>query len=278
MLEKQTYSQSGTTDLRMVNCGVEDCSPTHRWGPGIRDRYIIHFVVSGTGVFNARGKEYKLSKDEGFLVCPGEVIEYTADGTKPWTYAWVGFDGIRAGSILLKANIDATSPVFKVNNPDMLLQLIHKMLLCANIEYGKDEMLLGLLYEFLSNFISSNGSREQKTKKSIQEEYIRSCINFIAGNFSENITVHSLSSHVGLDRSYLYSLFVRYLHKSPKDYITEFRLNKASDLLHTELSIQEIARSVGYEDALLFSKSFRKHNGVSPSKYRKENYKTGGII
>ncbi|MDD2374781.1 MAG: helix-turn-helix domain-containing protein, partial [Eubacteriales bacterium] len=43
--------------------------------------------------------------------------------------------------------------------------------------------------------------------------------------------------------------------------------------LHTSLSIGEIANSVGYNDALLFSKSFKKEKGVTPTKYRRQTEK-----
>ena len=106
MLEKVTFSQIGTSDLRMVNCGIEDCTPSHKWGSGIRDRYIVHLVISGIGVFKTNNKEFVVNEGEGFLITPGEVIEYSADFHSPWTYAWVGFDGISSSHIISKANLD----------------------------------------------------------------------------------------------------------------------------------------------------------------------------
>jgi AraC-like DNA-binding protein len=272
MLEKQTFDQMETTDLRMVNCGIEDCVPSYKWGPGIRSHYIIHLVLSGNGVYFTHGIPYPISENQGFLISPGEVIEYCADKLTPWSYAWIGFDGIHSKSLLYQANIDAKRPVFAINNITRLISYIHSMLNCVHRDLGRDEMLLGLLYQFISELIRQNGSKEHKTKQSFQEEYIRKCIMYIADHYSNSLNVKELSTFVGLDRSYLYSLFMRYLRISPKEYITQFRMKKATELLHTGLNIQEIARSVGYEDALLFSKNFKRQNGLSPSQYRRKNF------
>ena len=203
-----------------------------------------------------------------------EITEYRADAKNPWQYAWVGFDGIRARSILLKADIGSHNPEFRLSDVSLLLPLIEKMLTCTKMTIGRDEMLLGLLYQFLSDFLNMNGPKDIKTKDSVQEDYVKKSIDYISSNYSRSFTVTELSNYTGLDRSYLYTLFMKYLHKSPKNYITEFRIKKAIDLMSTNLTVQEISRSVGYEDALLFSKVFKSQTGHSPIKYRKINFTT----
>ena len=55
------------------------------------------------------------------------------------------------------------------------------------------------------------------------------------------------------------------------DYLTSLRLQKAKTLLkEPNLSIQEIAEQSGYTDYFYFTKVFKKAEGISPSKYRKE--------
>jgi len=272
MLEKYYFSQKGTTDLRMVNCGIEQCVPNFRWGPGIRDHFILHLVLSGKGTFKTKNREYILSKNSGFLVCPGEITEYRADAKDPWQYVWVGFDGIRARSILLQADLGSHNPDFELADALLLLPYVEKMLTCNKMTTGRDEMLLGLLYQFLSDFLNMMGPKDIKTKESVQEDYVKKSVDYISSNYSRSFSVTDLASYTGLDRSYLYTLFIKYLHKSPKNYITEFRIKKAIDLMSTNLSVQEISRSVGYEDALLFSKVFKTHTGNSPIKYRKLNF------
>jgi len=55
---KQSFKQSDTNniELSIFNCGLERCAPGQTWGPGIRDHYLIHLVVSGRGVFEVGGR------------------------------------------------------------------------------------------------------------------------------------------------------------------------------------------------------------------------------
>ena len=56
---------------------------------------------------------------------------------------------------------------------------------------------------------------------------------------------------------------------SPQQYLIDLRLRNARDLLiSTDLSISEVARSVGYDDPLYFSRLYRKHYGLSPRESR----------
>ena len=54
------------------------------------------------------------------------------------------------------------------------------------------------------------------------------------------------------------------------DYLTDLRIGKAKELLSGEdLSVQDVAERVGYQDLKYFSKLFKKVTGVSPSDYKK---------
>ena len=79
-----------------------------------------------------------------------------------------------------------------------------------------------------------------------------------------------LANFVGLNRSYLNSIFKEELGKTLQQYLMEFRILKACELLESDaLSIGDVSRSVGYSDQLLFSKVFKRIQGVTPSEYKK---------
>lgn len=59
---------------------------------------------------------------------------------------------------------------------------------------------------------------------------------------------------------------------SPKEFLTQFRITRSKDLLTvTDLSVEGVAMSCGYGDAMVYSKTFKRIMGVPPSVYRKEN-------
>ena len=70
---KQSFKQNYTNniELSIFNCGLERCAPGQTWGPGIRDHYLIHLVVSGKGTFEVGGKTFEVVP--GICSLPGPV-------------------------------------------------------------------------------------------------------------------------------------------------------------------------------------------------------------
>ena len=70
---KQSFKQNYTNniELSIFNCGLERCAPGQTWGPGIRDHYLIHLVVSGKGTFEVGGKTPAAPESTAAAVLPG---------------------------------------------------------------------------------------------------------------------------------------------------------------------------------------------------------------
>lgn len=268
MLEKMYINEPKHTDMNMYRCGMEDCSGGHTWGPAVRDHYIIHYILGGKGTFTVAGNTYKLGKYDGFLICPDTIVTYQADTEDPWSYTWVGFHGFRAGAYLMQAGLDEHNPVFRYEQDDFLEDCLMRMIGTKQLSKGKEIRLLGLLYEFLSQLVESAGS-SLSDRNTTREEYVKKALEYITMNYSRKISISEISRNVGLDRSYLYSLFNAYVNTSPQEYLISFRMEKACELMRIpSLTIGDIARSVGYDDPLMFSKAFKKVKGQSPRGYR----------
>ena len=273
MLEKIYITESTHTDLNIYRCGFEDCASGHSWGPAVRDHYIVHYVLSGKGIFNVGGNTYKLDKYDGFLICPDTPVFYQADDEEPWSYSWVGFQGLKAENYLAQAGLDKHNPIFRYDRDVFLTECLNKMIGAKAMSKGREIYMLGLLYEFLSQLIDMAGYNDSCGKlENRKEDYVRKAVEFIRMNYWRKLSISEAARHVGLDRSYLYLLFNEYLRTSPHDFLINFRMEKACSFMkNSSLSIGDISRSVGYEDPLLFSKIFKKVKGVSPRDYRKSH-------
>ena len=73
---KQSFKQNYTNniELSIFNCGIERCAPGQTWGPGIRDHYLIHLVLSGKGVFES-SFEATLDPDREDVTFSGDMIK-----------------------------------------------------------------------------------------------------------------------------------------------------------------------------------------------------------
>ena len=125
MLEKYYFNKYNQTDLNVYRCGIQKCKPKFAWGPGVRDHFIVHYILSGTGTFSVQNKSYHLTAGNGFVIFPEQLVTYTAGSNNPWTYSWVGFHGLKAESYLRKAGFSKEQPIFRYDN-DKTLRLPKK--------------------------------------------------------------------------------------------------------------------------------------------------------
>lgn len=273
MLETLNITRLNLTDLTMYQCGTEECAPGHSFGPWVRDHFLIHYILKGKGIFQVGDKTYTLHQGQGFLICPGAVAYYEADQTDPWHYIWVGFNGLKAESYLAQAHLNQENPIFDAGDNTFLTERFWEMIETRHLHRAREVRLLGHLYVVLSHLIEIRKDVPfGKNLENRKEEYIRKSIEYIAKNYSRKVTINDLSKYIRLDRSYLCSLFKEFLHQSPQSFLIDYRMNKACKLMEeTTLSIGDIARSVGYEDPLLFSKIFKKFKKTTPSEYIQNN-------
>lgn len=251
-------------------CGLSKTEPYHTFGPAQKPYNVIHYVLRGRGRLVIQEKEYQLNAGYGFVIPAGELAFYEADQHDPWTYIWVGFGGEDAERTLKAIGMSSAHPIFQSEEGDELYHSVKDMM--DHSTYGtKNELRRnGQLQLFLSVMAGSTSSEETDTSEKA-EDHVRRAIEFISANYCNPIKVTDVADFICINRSYLYSLFKTKTGVSPQQYLTKFRLTKASELLQvTELPIESIALSCGYTDALVFTKAFKAAKGVSPSVYRKK--------
>lgn len=260
------------TDLKLYYCGMEDCAPGHSWGPGLKDHYKIHYVHRGRGVYRTPWQTYELSAGYGFLVSPDTVSSYQADLDEPWTYSWAAFNGVQAKHYLQRARLSPEQPVFECRRPEVIEGCLQRMFEAGRSSPSRDMKLLGALYDFLSVLTDEayeEGDMPPEAFVPMRDRYVKQALEFIETNYSRNFTIEELAQSIGLGRKYLSRLFKEALGVSPQHFLLRYRMDKASELMSNgELSIGQIAYSVGYKDQLLFSRMFKKMKGLAPSHYR----------
>lgn len=259
--------------LSLETCGVQNCAPGHWFGPGKRECYLIHFVCSGKGIYEANGKRYHLSKGDFFVIFPDTEVRYVADPEDPWDYIWVGFRGSDAKTYLSYAGIDPTHLIGKYSNSSFILSFVQQMMLARSVTpYNEMKRTAALLF-ILATIIEYYTIRhpENATDEYSHHVYLKRALSYINEHFAESIKIADIAHDVGIDRSYLSKLFKQSLGVSPQEYLIQYRMDQACLLLSDASNkIASIATAVGYPDPLAFSKMFRKYKGKSPSDYRKD--------
>ncbi len=126
-----------------------------------------------------------------------------------------------------------------------------------------EEWLLSFFYKVNEYINQKRSNRNQKLLSKVKD--------YVDGNYSENITLTSISKDFGISSGYLSVLFNDYIGQNFIDYLTNLRIQSAKNLLKsTDLKIYEIADRVGYRDAYYFSTAFKKIVGINPTDYREK--------
>ncbi len=257
---------SSYEDLKFYEAGIQDCHPGYGYGPIIRDKYILHYILSGRGELHLDGQIIPIKEKQAFIIPPGVLGYYCADMENPWHYVWIQFHGPKAKEMLHKAGLTRKNPVFTPNEycpeiEDCLENIIRNP--------TREYTCMGELYHFFQLLMDYSSNPPRSKHSDHTNRYVQTVIHYITEKYSEPIRVQDIADFCGLDRAYLSKIFKETTGFSPQRYLINFRISKAKQLLEdTELPIQHVSYSVGYSDPLAFSKFFKQETGMSPTQYR----------
>ena len=228
----------------------------------------ILFSAKGRGELKWGNTAVTLSRGYYFFLpayCPHEY--YPVDGC--WDVRWVVFDGYACEKLLQELSL--TKPLtISLNNSASLQNLFNKMYIAQKSDkiYG-NYTCSGLIYQYILEF-----HRLTKTSSggSDRSNLLMPVLNYIDDNYKNDFPMTKLAEIAGISPQHLCRLFKETMNMRPNEYVLTHRLNEAKRLLkHSDISIAEISRSVGFSDAGYFSTIFRRQEGISPMEYRRKN-------
>ncbi|MCI8387171.1 MAG: AraC family transcriptional regulator [Clostridiales bacterium] len=260
-----------TDDLPLVvNCTGRvdlpyDFTTHERYG---RHDYYLMYLTSGNLEALVDGKEYLLVPGDVVIFPPEREYRYNRQGNADIQYLWAHFTGNDAESMLRRFGFGAHG-VFKIGideNISMLFMLMMEDFVMQDKYYA----------ESASNRLTSIFIAMRRKLDRIAElgsgsmGRIFESIKYIHTNFQKPISNEKLASIEHLSVSQYIELFKKSTGATPRSYIIELRIRNACDLLcRSDLTVSQIAQTVGYDDAHYFSRLFKLHRGISPENYRR---------
>lgn len=105
---------------------------------------------------------------------------------------------------------------------------------------------------------------------SYDEKRIKTILEYMHKNYHNKLSLSDIADSVYISKSECCRIFKKYLKMTPFEYLMQYRVIKASDILESSNnSISDIASSVGFNDSSYFSKTFKRFMNISPKDYRK---------
>lgn len=254
----QIFSSGKCEILNICSIGYGESPEITHFGPGKRNLYIIHFVISGRGYFNTKS----VAAGQGFIIYPKALEHYYPELSAPWSFLWAISDDIRIKHYFEKYNADSNGifeyNISSVRSAKELVVKNHNKIL------NPDEMLELFLHIFNNRLYLKNSMPKNA------DIYLDYAEHYIKINIFSNVRINDLTKQLGITQPYLYKLFMNRYGISTAAYIRKCKLDEAKRLLiETNLTITQIANSVGYDSVMDFSKFFKKQTGRSPSDFRK---------
>ncbi len=257
------FSDSRFSNTSVHFLGCSDDADINRFGPSRRNNVIIHYCTAGKGYFNGN----PVNAGEGFIIRPKDFEEYHPDEQNPWTYLWFIISADDYEDFLCLYNANPETQIFKYGFIDEI-KLLQKELETTHLkEHGSFYNIRKFLKVLELHSAENNSSANTSMKRyaSLSKQYIELY-------YYQKITVEDIAKSLNISTSYLYRSFVKEYGVSPKQYLISHRMNEAKKLLkNTEFNITEVARGVGFEDILTFSRAFKSHEKISPTEYRKQH-------
>lgn len=127
--------------------------------------------------------------------------------------------------------------------------------------------LMCVLDEVEKNLDGKQEKQEESGK--VQNLFVQKAVDYIKLNYSEKISIKEIAEQLYLSPKYLSELFKKHTGKTISEYLTEYRLDKACQLLdHAEYRVGDVSGMVGIHDGRYFSNMFKKKYGMTPTEYR----------
>lgn len=278
MQETYTVASNPVIDQRgpvnVLFAGESQTKPGHRRGPKVYDFYLMHYILSGKGLFICDGRRFELHAGQSFLIEPERLVSYESDAEEPWRYRWVAFDGKSAAALVQEAGFSHEQPTADTEGKRRT-GVLYASIFRTFREGGSSPHLKAAGYLCLL-FAEYGTARQNQDGSSLQtaegegEKLFRQMVHYMSTQYAQPLSIEQMAESLGYNRAYLSRLFKQKTGVAPVTFLLKLRIDKGRQMLRErpDLTIEQIAASVGLQDALYFSKQFRRFYEQSPTAYR----------
>ncbi len=237
-----------------------------------KESYLLFYTLRGAGLIEQNGNRVVLGAGQALLLnCRTPQSYCTAPGQSCWHHYWVHLDG--AGVAAMESILLPDKKLTPVQLTGAKMQELFETVL-GQMECGTVDSMVqtGLaLHGMLALCVQSVLSLTEATST---RQMILQAAETLRKNYQKELSLADLLTDAHMSKSYFLRLFRRYMGTTPYNYLVNFRITQAKELLVlTDHRVTEIAQEVGFGDASNFSTRFAKATGQSPLQYRKSALK-----
>ncbi|WP_308991299.1 AraC family transcriptional regulator [Mariniflexile litorale] len=233
------------------------------------DDYIFIYCVEGRGKVKINDLNTTISPNEYIIIPKHTAHSYKSHKEDPWSIYWMHFDGIIANALYERHKL-SYNKIIPFNNDriklfNQIFEIFNSNYIDTQLEYAN---ILSLT--FLSSFIYNAIETSINIHKN--DNLVGSIIDFLNYNIDKSYKSEDIAEEFNLSTSYIHTIFKKRTGYSLIHFFNLKKIQKACEYLnYTDLNIKEISIKLGINDALYFSRLFKKYMGVSPKTYKESH-------
>ena len=232
---------------------------------GMSPFLVIQHTVVGEGRLDYAGTSYRLRPGQTMLVTVPHPHRYYLERGGHWEYFWAVLHG-REALRLARDLLHAAGPVLDIGPPqiDRLAAACLALITTAKPTPGQASTAAYAAVAALHDGVFG----DQTTAQPLNPTLTR-VTDFIEANLASPLPIDRLAAMASTSRAHFVRQFTAALGLPPSDYVQSRRLDRIERLLlATEMKVSEIAKATGFSDPNYLAKSFRRHRGMAPLKFR----------
>ena len=241
-----------------------------RWGPGDFyaqvNRAVVSFnlVTKGNMFFRQGSHRGTIGPGELFIAHKGREQRFETGAAGFLHKRSIMVQGIGLDAFMQVTGLTGVDRV-TFDNPARVTDLFRR---CYRLLRDKPTGFAAELY-LLACALINECCQSSATK---YPPSVRAAIEFLEQNLKKNPKLPAIAAAAGLSVRNCVRLFRLHLHKSPRSFFIDLRMDAAKAMLmHSGLTIKQIGIEVGYEDQFHFSAQFKLRTGQSPRAFRREH-------
>ena len=247
--------------------GHFNCKPEYMTDRQDYNTMLLIYTLNGKGFLRYRDQAYILNPGQGFLIDCMDHQYYSPYENGDWDFKWLHFNGCESRSYFERI-YENHGPVFELDSNSIIpghMEEITRMI--KERDYRIDAISSSRIVDMLTELLMDHYKSGHSTSDA--PDFIRQAIIRMEDEFSLTINLDTLASQVGVSKYHLSRVFKKYTGYSPYEYVLNYRLSQSKSLLKsTDLPVYTIADKVGFDSSSHFIKLFRKHEGITPLKFR----------
>ena len=254
------------SELTVACGGWERCAPDYRVERADFKFFGIEYVARGKGTLTLKGRESELRPGSVFAYRPFTAHTIQTRMDDPLVKYFIDFSGRRAQQIIGTMVLGAHG-LAHLHDSQPVHELYEQVLGTGQNGGGLAPRLCAGLLGLLSLRIEENVHASSKTQGRAGQSFER-CRGELQRHFRAILSVSELAERTHFNPAYLSRLFDRFAGESPYEMLIRLKMNEAAaHLVGGRYTVKEVAAQVGFEDPYHFSRVFKKHYGIPPTRF-----------